>query len=753
MAQGVTVDFNANVARFTTAVDKMTNDLTKFQTHAERVSKNIKAAFNLLGVGLTTAGLVEFVQGAVEAADHLGNLAAATHLTVTELAGLKLAAKESGSDLDSVALQIERLTVNMGKSADKFARIGIDAKSPLEAFKQLADVMVGIKDPQERAAVGAVAMGRNWATAAPLLLQGSAAIAELVDQGIRLSANTEKMVRLSKEFNDAEDELQASLEDLRNKGLIPLLPELTLTTQYITDASESAKNATGFSALKVVVQALAVLLSNFAFTWEVLGMRISEAKEMIHILATGGSIDDILKLKKTFTDAIAEMRKELEKFNYDILNPPSPSGGAPKPPPVGKNVPQSALASFIGGPDFKQESAVAKKALDNYIKLLEDAAKNEQQILADYNKTLDYYYGEDLISIQDYYAARNAAAESATTRMIGNYNKELDALQKFTERADITDLDRITTQGKINDVLEKQNDILYSTSATQEQNVLMQKKAYKELQNSLSSLSVEYLNMNYQLGVAAAKEFDLTNQQLKARLEAENNTEALKELAAIRQRTIEQASTEGEAGFARSIRDYVNMTRDAGKQIEELVTTSFKSMEDALTEFVQKGSADFHKLADSIIADMIRIAVQQSITGPLASLFGGLFGGGSINGIVGGSGSYAAGFTANGAIFDGFNRFASGGIVTQPTLFGYADGGKFNAGLMGESGPEAVMPLARDSSGKLGVRSQGGMSVTYAPVIQIDSRTDRSDVERLVLRAVKQGNVDLVDKLQRQRRL
>jgi lambda family phage tail tape measure protein len=328
-------------------------------------------------------------------------------------------------------------------------------------------------------------------------------------------------------------------------------------------------------------------------------------------------------------------------------------------------------------------------------------------------------------------------------------------LEKFKSRTDITEQDRATTQGKINDLIAKEIQLRTETTSAQAYNDLLSQREYKNLQNSISGLSAEYLKMDFQLGEAAAAEFDLTNQQLKQRLEVEHNTEALKELEALRARAIEQASTLGEAGFARGLRDYVNLTRDAGKQMETLVSDSFKGMEDSLVEFVQTGSTDFHRLADSIIADMIRIAVQQSITGPLAMMFSGLSLGsaGSIDGVTGGAGSYAAGFTADGAAFDGANRFASGGIVTQPTLFKYANGGRINLGLMGEAGPEAVMPLARDSSGKLGIKGGGGLHVTYAPVIQIDSRTDQAEVKRLVDNSVKQGNMDLLDKLQRQGRL
>lgn len=60
---------------------------------------------------------------------------------------------------------------------------------------------------------------------------------------------------------------------------------------------------------------------------------------------------------------------------------------------------------------------------------------------------------------------------------------------------------------------------------------------------------------------------------------------------------------------------------------------------------------------------------------------------------------------ANGMAFaqNGIQPFANGGIVTKPTFFKYANGGTFSNGVMGEAGPEAIMPLKRGADGKLGV--------------------------------------------------
>lgn len=79
---------------------------------------------------------------------------------------------------------------------------------------------------------------------------------------------------------------------------------------------------------------------------------------------------------------------------------------------------------------------------------------------------------------------------------------------------------------------------------------------------------------------------------------------------------------------------------------------------------------------------------------------------------AGGSGastpvSGKGGSWAKGGAFEGGNvvKFATGGIVSSPTNFGMSGG---RTGLMGEAGPEAIMPLTRGSDGKLGVKASGG---------------------------------------------
>ena len=74
----------------------------------------------------------------------------------------------------------------------------------------------------------------------------------------------------------------------------------------------------------------------------------------------------------------------------------------------------------------------------------------------------------------------------------------------------------------------------------------------------------------------------------------------------------------------------------------------------------------------------------------------------------------AGGAAADGAVFSGgqtMTEYAMGGVVNTPTIFPMKTG----TGLMGESGPEAIMPLKRGKGGKLGVESSGEKDVQIMP--------------------------------------
>lgn len=186
----------------------------------------------------------------------------------------------------------------------------------------------------------------------------------------------------------------------------------------------------------------------------------------------------------------------------------------------------------------------------------------------------------------------------------------------------------------------------------------------------------------------------------------------------------------------------------AAQSIGNAFDTTFRGVLDgsikAKDAFKQFGLSVLKTLQDIILQELKSQIIKIAFSG-LSSIAGSFFGagGGLGTGVTSshGGGSVVGGSFANGGAFSDGNiiPFAKGGIVSQPTLFKFAKG----TGLMGEAGAEAIMPLARDSSGRLGVRSGGSSEqVTISNIYNItvtqakDATAEQTGEE--VLKQVKQ---------------
>lgn len=142
---------------------------------------------------------------------------------------------------------------------------------------------------------------------------------------------------------------------------------------------------------------------------------------------------------------------------------------------------------------------------------------------------------------------------------------------------------------------------------------------------------------------------------------------------------------------------------------------------------LEQGKSFWQSFGEAALNVLDRI-VDKLLNSVLDALFQVSGAGGGVGGVIGTILGSLFGF-ARGGVFSGGNviPFARGGVVSRPTVFPMARG----AGLMGEAGPEAIMPLRRDSSGRLGVivanenrqgGDAGGQVINFAPVTNIDAR-------------------------------
>jgi lambda family phage tail tape measure protein len=169
-------------------------------------------------------------------------------------------------------------------------------------------------------------------------------------------------------------------------------------------------------------------------------------------------------------------------------------------------------------------------------------------------------------------------------------------------------------------------------------------------------------------------------------------------------------------GELNTLTDPINAITTAAAGIGDAFAMSFKGIIDgsmtakeALGSFFKSVADMFLEMAAQIIAKQITMIILQTI---LKALGGAPGGGGGANL----TNTQATDFGFNPSAMTGSltpgGLFAKGGaftnsVVSSPTMFKFADGGTTRTGLMGEAGPEAIMPLKRGADGSLGVQANG----------------------------------------------
>ncbi|EDZ9931156.1 phage tail tape measure protein [Salmonella enterica] len=192
---------------------------------------------------------------------------------------------------------------------------------------------------------------------------------------------------------------------------------------------------------------------------------------------------------------------------------------------------------------------------------------------------------------------------------------------------------------------------------------------------------------------------------------------------------VDTASGDWTLGASRALDNFLAQGSNVAGMTENVFTNAFNGMADAVGNFATTGKFNFRSFTVSILADLAkmeaRIAASQALGGLLKW---GMTAFGAGAGAAAGSGanaiqSYGANFSLNavGGVYNSadLSRY-SGSVVSRPTFFAFAKG----AGVMGEAGPEAILPLRRGADGKLGVVAAGGGMAMFAPQYNIEIHND-----------------------------
>jgi len=657
----------------------------RMESAYSKASSVIGSAFAGLAGAFSVGAFASMVQSSIDAADSLSKLSQRTGETVENLAKLQYAGSLADVSNEALATSLKKLSKNMaeavggtGDVADAFKAIGVAVTGADGSLRSSGDVLNDIADKfasyEDSAAKAALAQALFGRSGADLI--------PLLNSG-------------SQGLKDMGDEAQRF---------------------GIVISTETAQSAEKFNDQMTRINT--VMSSFFVQTSaEMLPLLNELADSLVNIAKDGEGVRHVFP-------GIAEVLRGLIVIGGNVAFVFKGIGTE-----IGGIAAQIAALSRL---DFKGFSNIGEA-------MREDADANRksfdawQKSIVNAGQTFDDYSNEgrgrgsspagktaapNFNVPQPPKAARTAKAVDDGQRLVEQLRDQVRATQDLTN---VEKLEAAIADGK------------YKTASAGN---LELARGYAEtldaIQRNKDAAAAEAEAWRERLSVLAegARVFDATRTPLEALdIEMLRLTNLL-DVGAISMDTFGRAASQAGQGFI-DIMDKVKETDDvlnefAKSGARNIQTTFadflFDPFKDGMVGMAQSfGSAIKRMIADAVSADLMK------------RLFGDLSKGGLGTGwlsALGGLLPNASGGVYNSASLSQY----SGSVVAKPTLFAFARG----AGVMGEAGPEGIFPLARDGSGKLGVRASGAAGHTINIILngvtnEADGRRAAGQISRRVL--------------------
>ncbi|SCX40464.1 hypothetical protein [Nitrosospira sp. Nsp1] len=665
-------------------------------------------AATVVGSGFVVAGAgaLMLAKNVATTADEMAVLSKKTGLSAEDLGAWRLATAQSSTNLEGLAGGLKNIAKYMVEHEDNLRKLGITAKTSEGVLIQLAGVLSSMPDDDPRKmALANEILGKSYQGMMPLLAEGEDNLRKLLERGRELNPVTNEMAKEANYFSGQLAELNLVSSGLGASLASKLLPHLN---DILSSMRASARESGILSAIWAGMSGLAA----HAFGTDDISKARDRLKEVKSELLQINAFLSGDNATAAHTRALIPRLKELGIEKADLerrLNPVAPET-------TRRAAPSDGVLKTILNPDRSTRAATGGRS------------------------------------------AGKSAGDSAYLDEIKDMAELIKEVSKLTEgeKSHIQVLqDKVNAYSSLDPAVKK---YLQDTidQATQTERLKVFEDASKKLLEENKNLNVGLIESDRERVIA----------QLE--LEHQRSTERINGLK-IESQQVKALIDQETANYQLRIKETeqeLNKTDKLSKRMGLSFSSAFEDAAISGRKFsdVLKGLGDdVARLGLRFMTEKLMGALEGgSIFPGILKGIGGLFG--SLGGLGAGVGAGAGtgitsggltGFAAKGAWFDGpASYFANGGVFDQPTAFRFADGGAFRSGIMGEAGPEAIMPLRRDASGRLGVAANASaakpVTVNYAPTIQVDARTDRAEVYAIVSKAVRQGNADLVDKLSRQ---
>jgi len=580
----------------------------------------------------------EMIKGSIEAADKMGKMAQSAGISVESLSRLSVAAKLNDVDAQTLAMSMEKLDKSMaaaqsgtGVAAEAYKALGIsvtdahgELKSGDQVMQEVADRFSQAKDGADKTAVAIAIFGKSGAAMIPMLNNGSEELKKFSDLSDKLGLTmNNELTQKAQEVADNFKIMGLSWDAVGQKVMRDMLPTFKqLSDVMVEQATDEQNVALKADVLSTALKGVVSIGLGVVAVVEGMGRGLGGLAAIAVAVAHGELAQARLIFDQMIKDqeqANANFTKSMAKLWSDSAEPESHSESKKRDKPIHFNPAGNA--------------EVSTSAYDNLVKSIREKTTADEQALA----------GESKLTEAENFAVKvRDTLKNSTDALIIAHRAEISVLLEHYLALD-KDVQAMNATAKAKDAFLKIAD----------QTVTASKEYQKQLEfeNSLIGKNAEQVKiMTEQHKIQGEEEKKLlalrndpafkdreknsgVNDQYQAAIAlttqaAENAQKAAETEITARDKVARAWDT----GSTQAINTYVDNATNAAAQSNKVFTNAFQGMENALVTFCTTGKLNFTNLVDSILTDLIRIQIQQSIMAPIAQA-------GGLSGIIGSIGT------------------------------------------------------------------------------------------------------------------
>lgn len=628
-------------------------------------------------------------------------VAGKTNTSISSTVDTLVTLNDTGKYTASQMKQIATAITLMGKA-------GNDTKTAMADFgKIVSDPVKGLASLNEQYGFVDEAMIKHI-----IQLRKQKGEQAAVTEAINLFAGV--MEKRAEETNNATDNIGRTWESLK-KSASDTFGEIGVTVRawgnQIIDIFELVK-----SSIKDLFLNITSLDAKFTNTIAGWADKIPGGGALANFLGM-----DVEAMKKAGAEADKEIEANKKRYNELWKRVTAPNA-------------QANYEAEARGANVKGDGGTSRESRDEVSKLAQDSAKKTKEAKATLDagdRTLENYRAQ----------ARTLTETLETLRQTGDLhakNTEFSKQQsRFAELDESAKNRALTAQEK--SLLSNREAILNAAKVVDQKN--KEVEAQQKI-NGLAQQANKYVTQMSEKTEALRDSAGLSSRQTQRMMEEAQLRQGWlngggklddagykKELAALRKYYAEEDKLRGDwkAGAVAGWNEYLDAATNTYDAVKNVASSTLTGLSNMLTELMTTGTASVKEFGKSMLKMILEITNQLIVAYTVQAAMGWISGGSKGGSTPGGSYANAAAgltFNAKGGVYDspGLSKYVNG-VYDSPQYFTFQGASKFaKGGVFAEAGAEAIMPLTRDSAGRLGVRAQGGGGM--APVINTTVNVD-----------------------------